>query len=708
MTKATEPTGVPAEMSDIAGAASRPNRNRVILRAGLVIAIVLAVAIVVPSFLISAKKQPLLDETEERLQILAQGRADVLATWLEGVIRPAGRVVDSELFRLFATEVDLAGGDLSALASGAAGTEGQDAETQGASLVDQLPFIERVLTDFSIDAEFVGGYIISRTGDPYVATAGAAAASTTMKAIAAQALDSGTTAYGPARPAAGGLAMDVALPIFAAQTEVSDGRTVAALVLSLPLAPGLSEALAPQPLDQAETSRRLVQRDGQSVSLVQPGAATPVQNIAHADFAELGVSGTDAAFPFTAREALTGGVEVYSYGAPVTGPAWWLVEEQETAVLEHELQRYATIAIVIAALMMLTVLAAFGAFWWRLSSDHNHSLAEQYRRSAARISAQKRLLDSINDTVAEQIGLKSASGEYRYVNPAFARAAGRDAAEIVGLDDAALFGAGTAERLKLSDQRALAENCSITSNEEVYLAQKLHYLQVSKVPYKGEKPEEDGIVSVSRDVTELVEEQKKKEQAIEQIATTLVRAIELRDPYLAGHSRRVAGFSHEVAVRMGATDEEIRTVEIAAQLSQIGKLKVPRAILNKPERHNESEMQEMRRHIDYATDILKDVDFDLPVYESVAQMHERLDGGGYPKGLKGADIRLTARILGVCDVFCARVEPRAYRAVISPDHALQVLAQNPERYDPRVVEVLREVVSSVPGEKLIAGLANAS
>ena len=201
---------------------------------------------------------------------------------------------------------------------------------------------------------------------------------------------------------------------------------------------------------------------------------------------------------------------------------------------------------------------------------------------------------------------------------------------------------------------------------------------------------------------------KKKEQAIEQIATTLVRAIELRDPYLAGHSRRVAGFSHEVALRMGAGAEEIRTIEIAAQLSQIGKLKVPRSILNKPERHNEAEMQEMRRHIDYATDILKDVDFDLPVYEAVAQMHERLDGGGYPKGLKGADIRLTARILGVCDVFCARVEPRAYRAVISPDHALEILGQNPERYDPKVVEVLREVVSSVPGEKLIAGLANAS
>ena len=88
-------------------------------------------------------------------------------------------------------------------------------------------------------------------------------------------------------------------------------------------------------------------------------------------------------------------------------------------------------------------------------------------------------------------------------------------------------------------------------------------------------------------------------------------------------------------------------------------------------------------------------------------MYERLDGGGYPEGLSGERIRLTARILGVCDVFCARIEPRSYRAGISPKTALDVLEQNSGRYDPAIVNALGKVVNSVTGEKLIAGVAAA-
>ncbi|MEE8189255.1 MAG: HD domain-containing phosphohydrolase, partial [Kiloniellales bacterium] len=160
-----------------------------------------------------------------------------------------------------------------------------------------------------------------------------------------------------------------------------------------------------------------------------------------------------------------------------------------------------------------------------------------------------------------------------------------------------------------------------------------------------------------------------------------------------------------VAQRLGANAEEAATLEIAANLSQIGKLAVPREILNKPERLNESEIAQVQQHIENAATILRDIDFELPVLETVYQMHERLDGDGYPEGLSGDRIRRTARILGACDVFCARVEPRSYRAGIAPEEALEILEQNSGRYDPEVIAALREVVGSVAGEKLIAGLA---
>ena len=102
--------------------------------------------------------------------------------------------------------------------------------------------------------------------------------------------------------------------------------------------------------------------------------------------------------------------------------------------------------------------------------------------------------------------------------------------------------------------------------------------------------------------------------------------------------------------------------------------------------------------------ILNGIEFDLPILETIRQMHERLDGTGYPGGLSGADLSLAGRILGVCDVFCARIEPRAYRRGIDPQAALAILRQNDRRYDAKVVSALAAVVQSVAGEKLIAGI----
>jgi HD-GYP domain-containing protein (c-di-GMP phosphodiesterase class II) len=202
-----------------------------------------------------------------------------------------------------------------------------------------------------------------------------------------------------------------------------------------------------------------------------------------------------------------------------------------------------------------------------------------------------------------------------------------------------------------------------------------------------------------------VEEQHKRERAMQQMVSSLVRAVELRDPYLAGHSRRLAGFARAVAEELGATSEEIATVEIAANLSQIGKLAVPVEILTKPGRLTEAEIAQLQGHIQHAATILRDIDFELPVLETVTGMHERLDGKGYPAGLSGDQIPLTARILGACDVFCARIEPRIYRSGITPNSALDILDQNDGRYDPRVIAALRKVAASVTGEKLLADLA---
>jgi HD-GYP domain-containing protein (c-di-GMP phosphodiesterase class II) len=202
-----------------------------------------------------------------------------------------------------------------------------------------------------------------------------------------------------------------------------------------------------------------------------------------------------------------------------------------------------------------------------------------------------------------------------------------------------------------------------------------------------------------------VEQRHKKERAIHQMVGALVRAIELRDPYLAGHSRRVAEFAVAVGKQLGCSEEELTTLELAANLSQIGKLAIDKELLTKPSRLSPAEVAEMETHVAHAVEFLQGIDFDLPVVETIAQMHERLDGEGYPQRLKGDAIRLTGRILGACDVFCARLEPRSYRSGLAPEAVLDILAQNATRYDPAVIAALKQVVATVSGEKLIASIA---
>ena len=112
---------------------------------------------------------------------------------------------------------------------------------------------------------------------------------------------------------------------------------------------------------------------------------------------------------------------------------------------------------------------------------------------------------------------------------------------------------------------------------------------------------------------------------------------------------------------------------------------MPREILVKPGRHSEYEQALMREHVGHAQRLLEGAGLDLPVAEALAQMHERLDGTGYPNGLAGSAISRVGRVLAVADVYCARIEPRSYRGGWDPMPVLELFRENGHRYDPEVV-----------------------
>ena len=163
--------------------------------------------------------------------------------------------------------------------------------------------------------------------------------------------------------------------------------------------------------------------------------------------------------------------------------------------------------------------------------------------------------------------------------------------------------------------------------------------------------------------------------------------VEMRDPYTAGHERRVAQLSCAIAVEMGLPERQIEGLRVISFLHDIGKIAVPAEILSKPNRLTEIELAMVKAHAQSGYDILKNLEFPWPVAQAVLQHHERLDGSGYPQGLKGEDIILEARILMVADVVEAMSSHRPYRSAIGLDAALaEITAKRGKFFDEQVVD----------------------
>jgi putative nucleotidyltransferase with HDIG domain len=155
--------------------------------------------------------------------------------------------------------------------------------------------------------------------------------------------------------------------------------------------------------------------------------------------------------------------------------------------------------------------------------------------------------------------------------------------------------------------------------------------------------------------------------------TSLARTVEERDAYTAGHSRRVCTYALELAKEIGLDGKRRRLLRQAAQLHDIGKVAVPDAILNKPGRLTEEEMEAVRRHPATGERILQPVVRNREVLAAIRGHHERIDGGGYPDGLRGERIPLLARLITVPDCFDALTTSRAYRSAMPLEEALAIL-----------------------------------
>jgi PAS domain S-box-containing protein/putative nucleotidyltransferase with HDIG domain len=202
------------------------------------------------------------------------------------------------------------------------------------------------------------------------------------------------------------------------------------------------------------------------------------------------------------------------------------------------------------------------------------------------------------------------------------------------------------------------------------------------------------ILSINHNISE----QKKFEQelklnltrvghSLEGMIKTISIISEKRDPHTAGHHKRVANFSYAIAKKLGLSDEQAEGVKTAAYIHDLGKLNIPADILTKPETLNEYEYNMIKTHPRAAYDILKNIDFPWSIAEIVYQHHEKINGSGYPLGLRGEQIMLESKILMVANVVESIISPRAYRSALTLQKAIEELSlHRNEFYDAGVVD----------------------
>jgi len=222
-----------------------------------------------------------------------------------------------------------------------------------------------------------------------------------------------------------------------------------------------------------------------------------------------------------------------------------------------------------------------------------------------------------------------------------------------------------------------------------------HWLHFTSAAIRDAKGGMIGAIETMTDISPLKraeDELRENVERLKKVMSGVIRAIdvivETRDPYTAGHQHQVARLATTIATEMGLPADTVEAIYVAASIHDLGKIYVPAEILSKPGRISDIERGFIRTHPQVGYDILKSIDFPWPIAEIVLQHHERMDGSGYPRGLKDGDIRIEARIIGLADVVESMGSHRPYRPTLGIEKALDEIRTNRGiLYDSDVVDV---------------------
>lgn len=366
------------------------------------------------------------------------------------------------------------------------------------------------------------------------------------------------------------------------------------------------------------------------------------------------------------------GAEVLVTSRAIPGTPWTLVHKIDRTEALAASDRRLIRLVGIFLLAIAVVVAVLIAVWRHGSSRRATTVAQGFQMLAARYEGQQRLLRLVTDSQPNAIYIADGEGRYRFANREAAERAGVDGEDMMGKTMAAVLGPAAAER-SLDRIRHVMADGRPKRVVDRFDEEGTRIVQTQFIPLNPTPVTEQGVLVVEEDITAAIVERERREDTLRQLVETLVAIADRRDPYAAGHSRRVAGIATAIADEMKLEPVLVETVGIAGSLMNLGKIMVPSSVLTKAGSLSDDERRMVRDSMLAAADLLSGIDFDGPVVETLRQAHERMDGSGLPDGRKGEDILVTARVLAVANAFVAMVSPRAHRPGADVDEVLAAL-----------------------------------
>lgn len=304
-------------------------------------------------------------------------------------------------------------------------------------------------------------------------------------------------------------------------------------------------------------------------------------------------------------------------------------------------------------------------------------------------------LSTILRSIGDGIIALNSEGLISFINPVAQR--------MTGLDEKQALGRKFEQVFRLKDQNGHLPDFELFSLRESILISKDGReipIEQTVAPLPPDRAVSPGQVIVFRDITarkkaerELQESWARLQRALQGTIQAISTTIEMRDPYTAGHQRRVAKLAEAIGRELGMPEARLEGLKLAAEIHDIGKIYVPSEILSKPTKLTELEYTIIKTHPQAGHEILKNIEFPWPIAEIVLQHHERIDGSGYPRGLKNGQILPESRILAVADVVEAMASHRPYRPAFGLDRALEEIKLNRGRlYGPDEVDACVKLI----------------